>query len=59
MMVTNKQKSKTQSRRQKKCEMLTPDGELIRVPEKKVQVKLMWGWTLVSEENNKNTELRR
>ena len=54
-MVTNKQKSKTQNRRQKKCEMLTPDGELIRVPEEKVQVKLTWGWTLVSEENNKNT----
>ena len=54
-MVNKKQKSTTRQLKVKKSQMITPEGELVLVPEKKVQVKLNWGWSLVSKDiSNKN-----
>ncbi|MBC8376986.1 MAG: hypothetical protein H8E26_13150 [FCB group bacterium] len=33
----------------KKIEMVTPEGDLIWVPEKKVSIKESWGWKPVTE----------
>jgi hypothetical protein len=55
IMVNKKQKSTTRQLKVKKSQMITPEGELVLVPEKKVQVKLNWGWSLVSKDiSNKN-----
>jgi len=60
IMVNTKQKLTTRRLKVKKSEMITPEGELVLVPEKKVQVKLAWGWSLVSEDiNSNNAEARR
>lgn len=37
-----------------KTEMVTPDGILIWVPDKKVRIKQSWGWKTVSEMNKQN-----
>lgn len=34
-----------------KTEMVTPDGILIWVPDKKVKIKKVWGWKIVSDMN--------
>lgn len=30
--------------------MMTPRGDVVLVPEKKIQVKLSWGWVFVDDE---------
>ncbi len=37
-----------------RTEMVTPEGILIWVPDKKVNIKKTWGWKTVSDMNKQN-----
>ncbi|MBC8400383.1 MAG: hypothetical protein H8E14_02725 [Candidatus Marinimicrobia bacterium] len=51
-MEKKKKPVASRSKRHKgKTEMVTPDGILIWVPDKKVKIKKVWGWKTVSEMN--------
>lgn len=49
--MEKKKKSTGGKRHKEKTEMVTPDGILIWVPDKKVKIKKVWGWKIVSDMN--------
>ncbi len=56
-MQEKKKPVKTEKRSKQKrgqTEMVTPDGILIWVPDKKVKIKKTWGWKTVPEMNKQN-----